>query len=107
MEDAAAMQWFMIVANDVADSAPLRAEHRDAHRARIESMTEEGRILTAGPLPIDPADPDRGLSGSLIVAAFEDLESARRWAESDPFAVGGVYASVDVRPYKPIFGATG
>lgn len=101
------MQWFMIVANDVDDSAPLRAKHRDAHRARIESMTREGRILTAGPLPIDPADPDRGLSGSLIVAAFENLDAARAWAEADPFHAGGVYASVDVRPYKPIFGATG
>ena len=101
------MQWFMIVANDVADSAPLRATHRDAHRARIESMTSEGRILTAGPLPINPGDPDRGLSGSLIVAAFESLDAARAWAEADPFHAGGVYASVDVRPYKPIFGATG
>ncbi|MFP4252625.1 MAG: YciI family protein [Guyparkeria sp.] len=101
------MQWFMIVANDVADSAPLRARHRDAHRARIESMTREGRILTAGPLPIDPGDPERGLSGSLVIAAFEDIEAARTWAEADPFRTGGVYDSVDVRPYKPIFGATG
>ncbi len=101
------MQWFMIVANDVADSAPLRAKHRDAHRARIESLASEGRILTAGPLPIDPANPDRGLSGSLIVAAFDSLEVARAWAEADPFHAGGVYSSVDVRPYKPIFGATG
>ncbi len=101
------MQWFMIVANDMAESAALRARHRDAHRARIESMTAEGRILTAGPLPVDPADPERGLSGSLIVAAFESLEAARDWAEADPFHAGGVYASVDVRPYKPIFGATG
>ncbi len=100
------MQWFMIVANDVPDSAPLRAKHRDGHRARIESMASEGRVLTAGPLPVDPDDPDRGLSGSLIVAAFDGLDAARAWAEADPFHAGGVYASVDVRPYKPIFGTT-
>ncbi|MFN2382530.1 MAG: YciI family protein [Guyparkeria sp.] len=100
------MQWFLIVANDVADSGPLRAQHREAHRARLESMIEEGRILTAGPLPIDHGDPDRGLSGSLIVASFDHLDAARTWAEADPFRVAGVYESVDVRPYKPLFGAT-
>ena len=100
------MQWFMIVADDVADSAELRAKHRLAHRERIESMQAEGRILTAGPLPVDPERPELGLSGSLIVAAFRDLGEARRWAEDDPFRHGGVYRAVDVRHYKPVFGAT-
>ena len=101
------MQWFMILANDVADSADLRARHREAHRARIETMQAEGRILTAGPLPVDPARAASGLTGSLIIASFESLDEARLWAEDDPFRHGGVYESVDVRHYKPIFGATG
>lgn len=101
------MQWFMILANDIADSAELRAKHREDHRARIEAMQAQGRILTAGPLPVDPARPELGLSGSLIVARFDDLEAAWRWAESDPFLHGGVYESVDVRHYKPVFGANG
>ena len=101
------MQWFMILANDIADSAELRAKHREAHRARIEAMQAEGRILTAGPLPVDPERSDLGLSGSLIVASFDDIDAARRWAESDPFRHGGVYESVDVRHYKPVFGHNG
>ncbi len=100
------MQWFMIFAQDKADSLPLRAAHREAHRDRIEALQAEGRMLTAGPLPIAPADPDRGFSGSLILAAFESLADAEAWAEQDPFMSAGVYESVDVRPYKPVFGTT-
>ena len=101
------MQWFMILASDVGDSAERRAKHRDEHRERIEAMQAEGRILIAGPLPLDPTDPTLGVSGSLIVARFDDIDEAKRWADDDPFSRGGVYESVDVRPYKPIFGATG
>ncbi|MFW6041711.1 MAG: YciI family protein [Guyparkeria sp.] len=100
------MQWFMIVANDVPDSGDRRAAHRTAHRKRIEALEAEGRLLTAGPLPIDTSRPESGFSGSLIVAAFDTLEAARSWADADPFRAAGVYASVDVRPYKPVFGQT-
>ncbi|MFO7582678.1 YciI family protein [Guyparkeria sp.] len=100
------MQWFMIFASDVPDSGERRAAHRTAHRERIEALESEGRLLTAGPLPIDPSRPESGLSGSLIVAAFETPEAARSWADADPFRAAGVYDSVDVRPYKPVFGQT-
>ena len=101
------MQWFMILAKDVANSAELRAKHRDEHRKRLEAMQADRRILIAGPLPVDPARPDLGVAGSLIVACFEDIDAAWRWADDDPFSHGGVYESVEVRHYKPIFGATG
>jgi hypothetical protein len=98
------MQWFMIFANDVDDSADRRATRRVEHRERIEALEAEGRIFTAGPLPVDPDRPEAGVSGSLIVAAFEDEAAARDWAEADPFRAAGVYEQVDVRPYKPLFG---
>ena len=100
------MQWFMIFANDVSDSAERRAAHRGEHRERIEALEAEGRLVTAGPLPVDPDRPDAGVSGSLIVAAFENEASARDWAEADPFRAAGVYETVEVRPYKAVFGKT-
>lgn len=100
------MQWFMIFAQDRVDSLPLRITNREAHRARLDALQAENRILTAGPLPIVPSDPDQGFSGSLILAAFETLADAKAWAEEDPFMIAGVYESVDVRPYKPVFRAT-
>ena len=43
-----------------------------------------------------------GFSGSPIVAEFASLADARAWAEADPYVAAGVYARVDVRPFKKV-----
>jgi hypothetical protein len=55
----------------------------------------------AGPHPaIDAEEPGpAGFSGSLIVAEFPDLESAKRWADDDPYIKAGVYNRVLVKPF--------
>ena len=64
----------------------------------------EGRLLVAGPCPaIDALDPGpAGYSGSIVIARFESLEAARAWAEADPYVAGGVYESVEVRPFRKV-----
>ncbi len=95
---------YAIMAEDVADSLPRRREARPAHLARLESLKSEGRLLLAGPLPaIDCEDPgEAGFSGSLVVAEFASLEAARSWAEADPYRTAGVYARVEVKPFKKV-----
>ena len=43
-----------------------------------------------------------GFSGSIVIAEFESLEAARAWADEDPYVAAGVYAKVDVRPFKKV-----
>lgn len=95
---------YAIVATDVPDSLPLRLAARPAHLERLKALQDAGRLLLAGPFPaIDSPDPGpAGFSGSLIVAAFASLEDARAWAEADPFVAAGVYASVEVKPFKKV-----
>ena len=75
---------------------------RPAHLQRLQALQNEGRLLLAGPFPaIDSMDPGpAGYSGSLIVAEFDSLETARSWANADPFVAAGVYASVTVKPFR-------
>ncbi|WP_267117012.1 YciI family protein, partial [Xanthomonas sacchari] len=40
--------------------------------------------------------------GSLVVAAFDSLAEARAWAEADPYVDAGVYARVEVRPFRKV-----
>lgn len=96
---------YAIIAEDVTDSLGQRSATRPAHLARLEALQAEGRLVLAGPLPaIDADDPGpAGFSGSLIVAEFESLEDARQWAEDDPYKLAGVYAHVDVKPFKRVF----
>ena len=95
---------YCILAQDVPNSEPLRAKARQAHIERYRKLVEDGRLITAGPLAnVDAPDPGPdGVAGSLTIAEFESLESARTWAESDPFVESGAYESVEVRPFKQV-----
>ena len=96
--------WYAIEGHDAAGSLPARMEARPAHLARLTALRDEGRLLLAGPCPaIDAEDPGpAGFSGSIVIAEFESLEAARAWADADPYAEQGVYARVDVRPFRKV-----
>jgi uncharacterized protein len=95
---------YAIIAEDVDDSLPRRAQARPAHLARLEELKNQGRLVLAGPHPaLDSEDPGAaGFSGSLIVAEFLSLEDAQTWAFSDPYQAAGVYARVTVKPFKKV-----
>ena len=94
--------WYAITGTDVENSLDKRKAARPAHLARLQKLLEEGRLLLAGPFPaIDAEDPGpAGFSGSLIIAEFDDLEAARKWADADPYRVAGVFREVTVRPFR-------
>jgi uncharacterized protein len=96
--------FYSIYGQDVPDSLERRQAARPAHLERLMALRDEGRLLLAGPFPaIDSADPGpAGFTGSLIVAAFNSLAEARSWAEADPYVAAGVYAQVDVKPFKKV-----
>ncbi len=96
--------WYAIISQDKENSLPDRKAHRPDHLKRLQDLTEQGRLLIAGPHPaIDCEDPgEAGFSGSLVVAEFESLEAAREWADADPFWVNGVYERVTVKPFKKV-----
>ena len=96
---------YSIVGTDVENSLPLRKSAREAHIDRLQQLQQEGRLLLAGPNPaIDSNDPgDAGFTGSLIVAEFPSLEKAVTWADADPYVAAGVYAEVNVKPFKQVF----
>ena len=95
---------YAIIAEDVEGSLEKRVAARPKHLERLNKLRDEGRLIIAGPCPaIDSNDPGKaGFSGSLIVAEFDDLESAQAWADSDPFVAAGVYSSVVVKTFKMV-----
>ncbi len=94
--------WYLIYAEDVADSLSLRQSARPAHLERLQTLRDAGRLLLAGPNPaIDSEDPgSAGFTGSTVIAAFDSLAEAQAWAKSDPYVEAGVYANVSVKPLK-------
>jgi uncharacterized protein YciI len=96
---------YSIVGIDVDNSLPLRKSARGDHLARLDVLQDQGRLVLAGPNPaVDSTEPgDAGFTGSLIVAEFDSLASAKAWADADPYVAAGVYASVVVKPFKQVF----
>ena len=96
--------WYAIYATDKGGTQELRKQARPAHLARLTELQAAGRLLLAGPFPaIDAEDPGpAGFTGSLIVAAFDDLNAAQGWAKDDPYLQGGVYETVTVKPFRKV-----
>lgn len=96
--------YYVIYSTDVEDSAAARASARPDHLARLEALRDEGRLLLAGPMPaIDSEDPGpAGFAGSVVIAEFDSLDDARRWADDDPYVAAGVYSDVTVQPFKRV-----
>ncbi len=98
---------YTIIATDKPGSLQQRLAARPAHLERLDALQEQGRLLLAGPHPaIDSEAPgEAGFTGSLIVAEFSDLESARAWAKVDPYAQADVYQDVIVKPFLKVLPA--
>ena len=94
--------WFAIIARDVADSLEKRQAARPAHIARLQELLEAGRLFVAGAFPaIEAEDPGpAGFTGSMIVAEFPSQAEAQAWADADPYVAAGVYAQVQIKPFR-------
>ena len=95
---------YIILGHDAPDSLPKRKSARPEHLARVTELRDAGRLVLAGPMPaIDSPDPGpAGFTGSLIVAEFADLASAKAWAEADPYITAGAWSHADVRPFLKV-----
>lgn len=97
--------WYVIFSQDVENSLQKRMGVREKHLARLQQLQDEGRLLTAGPMPaIDSENPgEAGFTGSTVIADFSSLEEAQQWADADPYIEAGVYEKVIVKPFKKVF----
>lgn len=96
---------YSIVGQDVANSLENRLAARPAHLERLQALRDQGRLVLAGPNPaVDSNDPgEAGFTGSVVVAEFASLEEAKAWADADPYVAAGVYANVEIKPFKQVF----
>ena len=95
---------YAILGRDAPNSLERRLAVRSAHLERLTALLNAGRLILAGPLPaIDSPDPGpAGFQGSLMVVEFATLEEARAWAEADPYVAAGVFAAVEVYPFRRV-----
>jgi uncharacterized protein YciI len=75
----------------------MRKANREAHLAHIR---DTGVVEMAGPFLSEAGE----MSGSLVVLEVADLQAAREWAAADPYALAGLFQSVEIREWKKVIG---
>ena len=88
---------YAIVCLDRPGALALRRANREAHLAHIAGAG--GAILQAGPF----LDGNGEMCGSLLIYEGDEA-GARAWAAADPYAVAGLFRSVEIRPWKKVIG---
>lgn len=86
---------FVIIGHDGPEGAALRPKVRPAHLDNLRPLVTAGNVRIAGPFTDG--------SGSLIVVEMENEAAARAFAQSDPYTTSGVFARVEVKPFRQVF----
>lgn len=86
-----------LICHDKPNHLHLRTATRPAHLAYIAAT---GVVDLAGPFVSDTGE----MNGSLIVLNMDTINQAREWAENDPYAKAGLFASVTVTEWKRMIG---
>lgn len=86
---------YALICSDRPDALATRKAHRSEHLAYLESLGDT--LKFAGPFTDEDGET---MTGSLIVVEAPSLAAAREIADGDPFARMGVFASIEIRPWK-------
>ncbi len=93
------MPQFLLNARDKPGALDLRMQHRPAHLEWVRSHAD--KILMVGPVF---ADDGETFAGSTFVVEFDSLEACETWAAQDPYARAGLFRTVEIMPFKWVFG---
>ena len=97
------MPLFVVSCTDREGTVEKRLAIRPQHLARLEQLNAEGRLIVAGAMPKDPANPQAGFYGSTIIVDFDSREALDAWLQDEPFLKEGVYSHIDVKPFNKAF----
>ncbi len=86
-----------LIAKDKPGALETRMASREAHLAYVR---ETGVVQQAGPF----LDADGAMCGSLLILEVESLAAAEAWAADDPYCKAGIFASVELMPWKRVIG---
>jgi uncharacterized protein len=85
---------YAVICTDKPDSLAVRQANRPEHVAYLEGLGS--KLKAAGPFLDEAGDPN----GSLVIIEAETRAEAEAAAGGDPYVKAGLFAHVEVRPWK-------
>ncbi|MDB5419500.1 MAG: hypothetical protein JWP50_2919 [Phenylobacterium sp.] len=86
------MPLFVLTCLDKPGALPVRMAARAEHLA----WAADQPLTFGGPFLDEAGD----MAGSLIIIDVPDLEAARAFNAADPYTKAGLWASVEIRPFR-------
>ena len=85
---------FALLCTDKSNSLELRIKVRPDHVAHLNGLGSA--MKAAGPFLDEAGNPN----GSLVIIEAADLAAAKVMAVQDPYAKAGLFASVEIKPWR-------
>ena len=85
---------FALICTDKPAALHLRMDNRPQHLAFLEALGSA--LKAAGPFTDEEGKP----TGSLVIIEAENKAAVEKIAAQDPYAKAGLFASVEIRPWK-------
>ena len=85
---------FALICTDKPNSLELRQQSRPEHLKFLDGLG--GSLKAAGPFTDDEGKP----TGSLVIIEAANRAVMAEIAGRDPYAVAGLFASVEIKPWK-------
>jgi uncharacterized protein len=85
---------FALICTDKPGSLDLRMQMRPAHLSFLDKLGPN--LKAAGPFMGDDDKP----TGSLVIISADNKIEAQAIAAKDPYAIAGLFASVEIKPWK-------
>ncbi|EKF18931.1 YciI-like protein [Nitratireductor pacificus] len=90
---------FAIICKDKPGHLDTRTGTRPDHVAFLNGLNENGALKFAGPF----LDAEGKPCGSLVAIEAEDQAAAELIAAADPYALAGLFESVEIRAWNWVF----
>jgi uncharacterized protein YciI len=90
------MMLYALTCLDKPGALQIRLDTRAAH---LDYLNSSGKVTLAGPF-IEGGQP----VGSLVVIKAEGMAEAQAFADADPYAKAGLFASVTIREWRKVIG---
>ena len=90
---------FALLCKDKPGHLNVRMETRATHLDYLNKLNAEGKLAMAGPF----LDAEGKANGSLVIVNAETAEEARALGAADPYALAGLFESVEVKPFNWVF----
>ena len=88
---------YILICEDREGALNVRLANRDRHLAYIGELGD--RVSLAGPMLSDDGE---SMVGSVLIIEADSAEDIRAIADSDPYALAGLFSKVTIRPFRQV-----